>query len=54
MIALTHDEGTPWFFTYKSGQSRIIDNRLIKMYYDKFVANLNKKVNELERKAGWG
>ncbi len=40
LASSTHRPGTPWSLTYRYGQSRVIDNRLIKKYYDQFVANL--------------
>ncbi len=40
LVISTHRPGTPWSLTYRYGENRVIDNRLIKEYYDQFVANL--------------
>ncbi len=45
LIELTHSKGTPWSLTYNTGQNRIIDNKLIKEYYKKFLTNMNRKIN---------
>ncbi|CAL2080163.1 Panacea domain-containing protein [Tenacibaculum sp. 190524A02b] len=44
LVDLTHMPGTPWSLTYRPGQNRVIDNELIKRYYDKFVINLDKEL----------
>ena len=50
LIELTHKKGTPWSFTYMPEQNKIIDNALIKKYYEKFMKNLKNRVNELKKK----
>ncbi len=40
LVDLTHRAGTPWSLTYQFGKNMTIDNKLIKRYYDQFVANL--------------
>ncbi len=40
LVDLTHRNGTPWSLTYQFGPGKVIDNNLIKKYYDKFIANL--------------
>jgi uncharacterized phage-associated protein len=42
LVISTHRPGTPWSLAYTDGKSNIIDNRLIKKYYDKFVTNLKQ------------
>ena len=44
LVDLTHMAGTPWSLTYRSGSNRIINNDLIKRYYDKFITNLDKQL----------
>ncbi|CAM1344030.1 Panacea domain-containing protein [Tenacibaculum amylolyticum] len=41
LVDLTHRAGTPWSLTYEDSESNIIDNELIKRYYDQFVVNLD-------------
>jgi len=41
LVSATHRAGTPWSLTYDFyGENKIIENRLIKKYYDQFVVNL--------------
>jgi len=42
LVSATHRVGTPWSLTYVNGENKVIDNRLIKKYYDQFVINLKK------------
>jgi uncharacterized phage-associated protein len=42
LVDLTHQQGTPWFATF-SERENIINNVLIKQYYDKFIINLRKR-----------
>lgn len=42
LIDLTHDRGIPWSLTYIPEENRVINNELIKKYYDKFMVNLKK------------
>ncbi|MGG8496224.1 Panacea domain-containing protein [Tenacibaculum sp. TC6] len=44
LVDLTHMPGTPWSLTYSPDQNRVINNELIKRYYDKFVVNLDKQL----------
>ncbi|WP_299833671.1 type II toxin-antitoxin system antitoxin SocA domain-containing protein [uncultured Tenacibaculum sp.] len=40
LVTSTHRAGTPWSLTYRYGENRVIEERLIKKYYDEFVVNL--------------
>lgn len=40
LVTSTHRPGTPWSLTYRYGENRVIEERLIKKYYDEFVVNL--------------
>lgn len=42
LVDLTHRAGTPWSLTYEDDGSNVINNELIKRYYDQFVVNLDK------------
>lgn len=44
LVDLTHMTGTPWSLSYRNDQNRVIENTLIKKYYDKFVTNLDKQL----------
>ncbi len=46
LITSTHRPGTPWSLTYVHGENNVIDNALIKKYYDKFVVNLRKQLKK--------
>lgn len=45
LVLSTHRPGTPWSLTYESTRNKIINNDLIKKYYDRFVVNLQKHLN---------
>jgi len=40
MGSLTHDKGTPWWISYKLGENKVIEDVLIKAYYDELVERL--------------
>ena len=42
LVVSTHRPGTPWSLAYNQGKNSVINNRLIKKYYDKFVTNLKQ------------
>ncbi|WP_237277630.1 Panacea domain-containing protein [Tenacibaculum ovolyticum] len=44
LVDLTHMAGTPWSLTYRPGHNIIINNNLIKRYYDRFIMNLDKQL----------
>ncbi|PQJ21799.1 Panacea domain-containing protein [Tenacibaculum sp. SG-28] len=44
LVDLTHMAGTPWSLSYRNNQNSVIENTLIKKYYDKFVTNLDKQL----------
>ena len=44
LVNLTHMAGTPWSLTYRPGQNAVINNQLIKKYYDRFINNLDKQL----------
>lgn len=46
LITSTHRPGTPWSLTYVYGENRVIENRLIKKYYDEFIVNLRKQLRK--------
>lgn len=49
LVELTHDRGTPWSIVYKHGYNEIIPNSLIKKYYDKFIVNLEKRLEKIKK-----
>lgn len=42
LVSSTHRPGTPWSLTYRYGENKVIDNQLIRKYYDEFVINLRR------------
>ena len=42
LVVSTHRPGTPWSLAYTQGKNSVIDNRVIKKYYDKFITSLKQ------------
>lgn len=42
LVDMTHQEGTPWFYTYVPRANKVIPNKLIKEYYTTLVSNIGK------------
>lgn len=42
LVDMTHQEGTPWFYTYVPRANKVIPNKLIKEYYTTLVSNIGE------------